>query len=46
MRKKAAEASKGPAKKATGKGAVAANAKKAQVEREAKNKSKKVYMDL
>ena len=46
MRKKAAEATKGAPKKASGKGAVAANAKKAIEEREAKNKGKKVYVDL
>lgn len=45
MRKKAAESAKAAPKKG-GKGAVALNAKKAIGEREAKNKSKKVYVDL
>lgn len=47
MKKKAAEAAKaGGPKKVSGKNAVAANAKKAIVERENKNKAKKVYVDL
>ena len=46
MRKKAAEAKTSGPKKVSGKSAVAANAKKAIVERENKNKSKKVYVDL
>ena len=44
MRKKA-QASKAPSKK-TGKAAIASAAKKAIVERQAKNKAKKVYVDL
>lgn len=45
MRKKAAQASKG-AKKPTGKASVAANASRAIKERQAKNKNKKVFVDL
>ena len=45
MRKKAQEAAKAGSKKG-GKGSVAANARKAIEEREAKNKAKKVHMDL
>ena len=46
MRKKAAEAAKQGSKKQTGKGAIGATAKRAIEQREAKNKSKKVYVDL
>jgi hypothetical protein len=46
MRKKAAEAAKTAAKKNNSKGSVASMARKAIEEREGKNKSKKVYVDL
>ena len=45
MRKKAAEAAKA-SKKGGSKGTVNVNARKAIGEREAKNKNKKVYVDL
>lgn len=46
MRKKAAEAAKAPAKKNAAKAVVATNAKKAKEERQAKNKTKKNFVDL
>lgn len=46
MRKKAAEAAKNAPKKGMSKAAKLGNAKKAMEERDAKNKSKKVYVDL
>ena len=46
MRKKAVEASKAAPKKVSGKSTLAANGKKAMEERDAKNNSKKVYVDL
>ena len=45
MRKKAETATKTSTKK-SGKAAIASAAKKAIVERQAKNKAKKVYVDL
>ena len=46
MRRKAAEAAKNATKKPSGKAGLANVAKKAIEEREAKNKAKKVYVDL